>query len=220
MRLVIELLRPFVWWLCRLMFKIEFHGVENVPLEGPCLITPNHASYADPIWITIPIRRRVHYMTWGQLFKVPGLGLVMRMFGAFPVNLDGADASAHRLSIKLLREGKALVVFPEGGRTRTGRMTPFKLGAFRLALTLGVPIIPVTIEGATSIWPANRTFPRPGKLSITYHPPIEVGLVPELTSRTEIKEQARIIARRTFEAIASGLNESQVESEAGQSASL
>src|SRR5215471_8468847 len=66
MGIVIEVLRPVAWVLCRLLFRIRFEGVENVPLTGGCLITPNHISYADPIWLTIPIRRRVYYMAWDK----------------------------------------------------------------------------------------------------------------------------------------------------------
>jgi len=74
-------------------------------------------------------------MAWDKPFRIPVLGLMMRMFGAFPVNLAvAADASAQREAIELLRKGRALVMFPEGGRTRTGKLMPFKMGAFRLAL--------------------------------------------------------------------------------------
>src|ERR1044072_1147995 len=164
MRFVIAVLRPFAWWLCRLLFKIEFRGVENVPSEGACLITPNHITYADPIWITIPVRRRVYYMAWDKPFEIPLLGFMMRAFGAFPVSLDSVDASAQRSANDMLRQGRALVIFPEGGRTRTGKLMPFKMGAFRFALTHGVPIVPVTINGAEKIWPVGRMMPRPGKL--------------------------------------------------------
>ena len=129
MRFLIFLLKPFVWWFCRLVFKIEFHGVDNIPLEGACIITPNHVTYADPIWITIPMPRRIYYMAWNKPFRIPILGLLMRMFGAFPVNLDvAADASAQREAIEALRKGRALVMFPEGGRTKTGKLMPFKDG--------------------------------------------------------------------------------------------
>ncbi|HVG18742.1 MAG TPA: lysophospholipid acyltransferase family protein, partial [Blastocatellia bacterium] len=173
------------------MFKIEFHGVENVPPEGACLITPNHISYGDPIWITIPIYRRVYYMAWDKPFEIPVLGSLMRAFGAFPVSLESVDASAQRNALDVLRNGRALVMFPEGGRTHTGKLMPFKMGAFRFALTYGVPIIPVTIKGAEKIWPVGRIFPRPGKLVITYHPAIQVERVPEDIGRTELKERAR-----------------------------
>ena len=124
MRFVIEALRPLVWLACKLWFRIEFHGVENVPRDGALLITPNHVTYADPIWITIPIKRRVYYMAWDKPFEIPGLGLLMRVFGAFPVNLDRADTSAHRSALTALKDGRALVMLPEAGRTLTGLIDP------------------------------------------------------------------------------------------------
>ena len=199
-----------------MLFKIEFQGVDNIPLEGACIITPNHVSYADPIWITIPMARRVYYMAWDKPFQIPVLGLLMRMFGAFPVNLDvAADASAQREAIELLRKGRALVMFPEGGRTRTGKLMPFKIGAFRLALVHGVPIVPVTIKGAETIWPVGQMLPRPGKLTITYHPPIEIEKLQEEASRLEMKERARQLARKTHDIVASALDPASLEATDG-----
>src|SRR5215216_7699768 len=118
MRFVITVLRPFARWLCRLWFKAEFHGAENIPAEGACIIAPNHVSYGDPIWITIPVYRRVYYMAWDKPFDIPVLGFIMRAFGAFPVNLEStADASAQRSSLEVFARGGALVIFPEAGRT-------------------------------------------------------------------------------------------------------
>ena len=207
MRFLISVLTPFVLWFCRLVFKIEFHGVHNIPREGACIITPNHVTYLDPIWITIPMPRRIYYMAWHKPFGIPILGLLMRMFGAFPVNLDvAADASAQREAIDLLKRGRALVIFPEGGRTRTGKLMPFKMGAFRLALVHGIPIVPVTIQGAGSIWPVGRMVPRPGKLTITYHPPIAVERLQDEATRIEMKEQARQLARKAHDVVATALD--------------
>lgn len=190
-----------------MLFKIEFHGVENIPSEGACIITPNHVTYFDPIWITIPVRRRIYYMAWDKPFRIPVLGLMMRIFGAFPVNLDvAADASAQREAIELLRKGRALVMFPEGGRTRTRKLMPFKMGAFRLALAHGVPILPVSIKGAEKIWPVGQMLPRPGKLTVTFHPPMEVERVAGEASRSEVKECARQLARKTHDVVASALD--------------
>jgi len=207
MQFLIAVLSPLVWWFCRLVFKIKFCGVENIPGEGSCIITPNHVTYADPIWITIPIKRRIYYMAWDKPFRIPVLGLLMRMFGAFPVNLDvAADASAQREAIELLRKGKALVIFPEGGRTRAGKLMPFKMGAFRMALAHGVAIVPVSIKGADKIWPAGQVFPRPGRLTITYHVPIDVEHIAEDASRSEIKERARQLAKKTHDVVGSALD--------------
>ncbi|PYT10162.1 MAG: hypothetical protein DMF60_00995 [Acidobacteria bacterium] len=221
MRFLIAVLSPFVWLFCRLLFKIEFHGVQNIPGDGACIITPNHVTYADPIWITIPVRRRIYYMAWDKPFRIPVLGLMMRIFGAFPVNLDvAADASAQRESIELLQKGRALVMFPEGGRTRTGKLMPFKMGAFRLALAHGIPIVPVSIKGAGKIWPVGQMLPRPGKLTITYHPPIGVESVSEETTRTELKELARQLARKTHDVVASALDPESLPAEDGEAVTL
>lgn len=205
-----------------MLFKIEFHGVENIPSEGACIITPNHVTYADPVWITVPVRRRVYYMAWDKPFRIPVFGLMMRMFGAFPVNLDVAgDASAQREAIDMLRRGRALVMFPEGGRTKTGKLMGFKMGAFRLALAHGVPIVPVTIQGAGTIWPVGQMLPRLGKLTITYHPPIKVERMDEEASRSELKERARQLARRTHDIVATALDPASLPApEAGDTLSL
>jgi 1-acyl-sn-glycerol-3-phosphate acyltransferase len=87
---------------------------------------------------------------------------------------------------------------------------PFKMGAFRLALTQGVPIVPVSIKGAEKIWPVGRMLPRPGSLTLTYHPPIAVERVPEGTSRLDLKEMARALARRTHDVVATALDPSNL----------
>jgi 1-acyl-sn-glycerol-3-phosphate acyltransferase len=207
MRFVIASLTPLVWLFCRVFFRVRFHGVENIPDEGACIITPNHVTYADPIWITIPVRRRIYYMAWDKPFEIPVLGFLMRAFGAFPLNLDSIDPSAHRSALDLLRRGCALVVFPEGGRAKTDTPEPFKPGAFRLALKHGLPVVPVSIQGAYDIWPVGKIFPRPGRLTITYHPPIEVERVPDDTTRAELRHHARELARRTREVVARALEE-------------
>jgi 1-acyl-sn-glycerol-3-phosphate acyltransferase len=206
MRLVITVLAPIVWLVCRVFFRIEFRGVENIPAEGACIITPNHVTYIDPVWITIPVRRRIYYMAWDKPFQIPFLGFLMRTFGAFPLNLDSIDPSAHRSARDMLKRGRALVIFPEGGRARAGHLEDFKLGAFRLALTHGVPVVPVSIRGASEIWPVGKMFPRPGKLTITYHPPIEVDRAGGDVSRAELRLRARELARQTRALVASALD--------------
>ena len=218
MRFLIAVLSPFVWLFCRLFFKIKFFGVENIPPQGACIITPNHVTYADPIWITIPVKRRIYYMAWDKPFRIPVLGLLMRMFGAFPVNLEvAADASAQREAIELLRNGSALVIFPEGGRTRTGKLMPFKMGAFRMALAHGIPIVPVSIEGGGKIWPAKRLLPRTGKLTITYHAPIPVERINEDATKSEVRERARQLAKATHDIVASALDPSSLPEERTES---
>jgi 1-acyl-sn-glycerol-3-phosphate acyltransferase len=156
--------------MCRAYFGLRLRGVEHIPTSGPVIITPNHQTYADPPLVTIPVRRPVYYMAWSRLFEIPGLGWWIRRLRAFPVQIDSRDPRGAREAVRLLGAGEAVMIFPEGSRTFDGSVGLFKPGAFRLAVTLKVPILPVTIAGGTDSWPPGRIVPRPGRITITYHP--------------------------------------------------
>lgn len=196
---LLDLVRPGFRRLCRAYFGLELSGVDNIPASGPLIITPNHQTYADPALVTIPVRRRVYYMAWNRLFEIPVFNWMIRRLRAFPVRIDSADPSATREAVRLLTAGHVVMIFPEGERTHTGRVERFKLGAFRLAATLGVPVLPVTISGGHESWPPGRVFPRPGRISITYHVPLEPD--PAL----EPRQAASALAQRARAVIADAL---------------
>jgi 1-acyl-sn-glycerol-3-phosphate acyltransferase len=197
----LELLRPPVWGLARLLFRVRFAGVEHVPLAGPVVLAPNHVSYMDPVLLTIPVRRPLHYMTLEVFFGVPGLGALIRWFRAFPVREDEIDRPAIRTAMRILRDGQALVVFPEGGRSPDGRLLTFRPGAFRLALQADAPVVPVTIAGAHAAWPAHRRLPRPGRITITFHAPLGRKDLPETGDRAAQADSLAALARRQIESI-------------------
>ncbi len=196
---MLDVFRPAVWFWARLYFRIRFEGVEHIPPSGPLIIAPNHVTYADPPLVTIPVRRPVYYMAWNALFRVPGLSWLIRRLRAFPVDIESADPRATREAVRILRAGEAVMIFPEGGRSRDGRLGPFRPGAFRLACSLGVPVLPVTIVGGHESWPPGRLLPRPGRLTITYHPAIAPA------SGADIKHAARELARQVRRVVASTL---------------
>jgi 1-acyl-sn-glycerol-3-phosphate acyltransferase len=194
---VLDLFRPAVRGLCRAYFGLELRGTEHIPLDGPLLIVPNHQTYADPPLVTIPIRRPVFYMAWSRLFTIPVFAGFIRRLRAFPVDIDRSDGQAVREAVRLLRAGEALMIFPEGGRTPDGTLQPFKLGAFRMAVTHRAPVLPVTIVGGWDAWPPDRALPRRGRITITYHPV-------ELPARgADPKAAARDLHDRVVRAIAS-----------------
>jgi 1-acyl-sn-glycerol-3-phosphate acyltransferase len=196
---VLNTLRPFIRLGAKLYWRIHLEGVENIPSEGPVIIAPNHVTYADPVVVWIPVRLTVHFMAWDALFEVRGFSWIIRRLRAFPVTVETADPGAIRETVRLLRARRAVMIFPEGGRTTDGRLQPFFPGAFRLACSLNVPVLPVTIVGAHDSWPPSRTLPRPGRLSIVYHPVIEPP------KESDTRAAARKLARQVRDAIASSL---------------
>jgi len=192
---ILDLFRPFVRGVSRLYFGLELRGVEHIPARGPLVVVPNHQTFADPVLVTIPIRRRVYYMAWRRLFHIPVLGRMIRLLRAFPVQLDARDPGAVREARRLLVDEDAVVmIFPEGGRSKDGTVGHFHLGAFRLAASLGVPALPVTIAGGHESWPPGRRLPRRGRITITYHPPLSINATvdPRAAAR-ELAERARAV---------------------------
>jgi len=193
-----EAMRPLIGFGSRLFWQIKFKGVENIPADTGLIVAANHQSYGDPFWLSIPIKTPTRYLAWSEAFQWPLVGKAITLLGAWPLQIQGADPAAIRRSLTWVREGGAIVIFPEGGRGRPdGSMIRMKGGAVRMALEAGVPILPVTIRGANRVWPAGRRLPRPGKVEITYHPVFHVEQRPgedtRLCARRETARLAEII---------------------------
>ena len=168
---VLEIVRSWIAFGSRVLWKIEFEGLENVPPTGGVVIAANHQTYIDPFWLSLPIKRPTRYLAWSAAFSWPVVGKCISLFGAWPLALEGSDPAAIRRSLQWLRDGGAVVIFPEGARsTSTGELDRFKAGAVRLALEANVPILPVTIRGGNQVWPKGWRLPRLGKVVIIYHP--------------------------------------------------
>ena len=191
---ILDLARPGVHGFCRAYFGLRLVGVEHIPRDGPVVITPNHQTYADPPLVSIPVRRPVFYMAWSRLFQIPVFGNVIRLLRAFPVQIESSDPRATREAVRLLQAGEAVMIFPEGGRSLDGRIGRFKPGAFRLAVNVGVPVLPVTIAGGHQSWPPGRALPRRGRITITYHPLLHPGreLEPRRAAH-DLAERARSV---------------------------
>ena len=192
---LIDLFRPVVRVFSRAIWRLEFKGVENIPSGTGLIVAANHQSYGDPFWLALPIKGRIRFLAWSEAFSWPILGNMIRLLGAWPLQIEGSDPSAIRRSLNWLRSGGVVVIFPEGGRgLPDGSMIRMKGGAVRMALEANVPILPVTVRGANEVWPASRTLPRPGKVEITYHPVMHVVQEPG--------EETRACARRETDRLA------------------
>ena len=198
---VLDLWRPWLHSFCRFYFALQLRGTEHIPTTGALIVVPNHQTYADPPLVTIPIRRPVYYMAWSRLFEIPGFGALIRRLRAFPVEIESRDPRAARHAARLVQAGQVLMIFPEGGRSIDGTVGRFKQGAFRLAVSFAVPILPVTIAGGHESWPPGRAFPRRRPVTITYHPPLhpDTTLDPRASAR-DLATRTRSIIETTLSA--------------------
>jgi 1-acyl-sn-glycerol-3-phosphate acyltransferase len=133
--------------LARLVFGLKITGREHVPLTGRLLIAANHVSKADPPLVGCCIPREVYYAAQIELFR-GFLGVLVRFYNSIPVRRSGVDKEAVQQLIRLLTEEKAVVIFPEGGRSRHGIVKPPKPGVGLLAIQTGASIVPVHIQGS------------------------------------------------------------------------
>ena len=200
--------------LFRVMFSVEYHGLENVPESGPVILAGNHPSYLDPALVGLSVKRTIKFMAWDALFKVPVLGQVIRTLGAFPVDIRrGKGEAAYREALRVLESGEALGIFPEGQRSERGPMGDLRTGTARLAIETGAPIVPVTIGGAFRAWPKWRLLPKPASIVVRYHEPIRLDEA-ERAARREDREFAIEVMQKVAEKINRSLTPSLRGSEA------
>lgn len=199
---VIDLTRLVGRMLSRLLWRMKYRGLENVPGSGGFIIAANHQTYMDPFWIGFPISRPIRFLAWNKVFEWPVVGKLAGLLGAWPLEVEGSDPTAIRRSIQWLKSGGGVVIFPEGGRGMPdGEMIRFKPGAVRMAIEAGVPILPVTIRGAHRVWAKTQRFPRLARVEIVYHPLFHV----ESNGGTDARANARLSSERLTEIIGSAL---------------
>ena len=187
--------------LSLVVFRYRHHGGKFVPPTGGCLIASNHVSFADPPLVGVAcFPRETHYFARKDLFNVPVLGRLMRSLNAIPVDRLQADVGGVRQLIRLLKEGEALVVFPEGTRTHDGEFREPLPGIGMIVARAGVPVVPARIFGAEKAWPRHAKFPRFARVSVRIGPPFRFELSDEESkSRETYQAISREIMRRISE---------------------
>ena len=167
---VYELVRIVTMLHGLITFRARGFGAENVPI-GPVILAPNHASFMDHFFTGAFIRRRVRFMAKSQMFKPPFGPLVYSPGGVFPVRRGHHDEEAFLTSFEIIGRGGAIVMYCEGGRSRTGKLADTaKPGIGRLALQTGVPVVPVAILGSYQVRNWKRLqFP---KVTVQYGDPL------------------------------------------------
>jgi 1-acyl-sn-glycerol-3-phosphate acyltransferase len=195
MRTVAAILRPLI--------GLEIYGLEHVPPIGPVIVVSNHLSNADPPLISIVFPRPLFFMGKSELFHNRVLGAVVRFFGGFPVQRGTPDRTAIKRALMVLRQGQAMGIFPEGGRSKTAALVPGYPGVGLIALQAKVPVLPVAITG-TEYFPVNGEAPPqrpknvPRQVTVTFGEPF---IVPERVDgrRVTPDEATRLLMVRVAE---------------------
>lgn len=165
-----------LWIIGFMLFKVFFsltrQGKKRIPKDGGVLLLANHRSYLDPIVLALLIPRKMNFMAKEELFCNPIFGYLIRKLGAFPLKRERLDKRAYQRALKILKEDKILVLFPEGTRSHSGKLGELKEGPMRIALSSQVPVIPVVIKGTERILPPGAKFIRRGKIQVRAGEPI------------------------------------------------
>jgi len=180
-----------------LLWRVRAIGLENVPKEGPLVLAPNHFSQMDHFFVGVYLRRKIRFMAKSQLFGPPVLTYIYKHGGVFPVRRGHRDEEAFETVRQLLAQGEMLLVYAEGGRSRSQHLGEPKPGIGRIALESGAPIVPVAIKGSERArqWRRLR-FP---KVTVQFGKPLTLEIEPapnrerQLDAATEIFEQVRRI---------------------------
>ena len=175
--LIYELVRLLLTPVLLLFYRTRCIDSHKVPLEGPAVITPNHFSFFDHFFVAVYLRRKVHFMAKSQLFKRP-MQFIFTHGGVFPVLRGRRDDEAFKTAHAVLARGGLVVMYAEGGRSRTGQLGQARPGVGRIALESGVPIVPAAISGSAEVRNWKRLqFPRvtvrfgkPFRFDVVEHP--------------------------------------------------
>jgi len=153
--------RVVVWLPTLLIWRVRAYGVENVPKSGPLLLAPNHFSQMDHFFIGLYLRRKIRFMGKSQLFGPPLLTYIYSHGGVFPIRRGHHDEEAFKTAYEILDQGGMLLVYAEGGRSRSAEMGEPKPGIGRIALESGAAVVPVAVCGSSKVrrWKRFR-FPK------------------------------------------------------------
>jgi 1-acyl-sn-glycerol-3-phosphate acyltransferase len=177
-----------LWVLCRTfgvaLFGIRYRFAEPLPREGGLLVLSSHQSNLDPLLLGLVCERRLSSLARSSLFRWGPFGAIISALDAIPIDREASSVAAMKTIIRKLRGGGAVTIFPEGTRTRDGKLGDVQSGFALVAKRAAVPILPVAIVGAWECWPRTRLLPLPGRIRLEFGPVIPAADVAAMDGST------------------------------------
>jgi 1-acyl-sn-glycerol-3-phosphate acyltransferase len=194
-RLWYGVVRCVVWTLAFLFFRARCFHRERFPATGGFLLLSNHQSFLDPPLVGMFVPRRINYLARDTLFKNKAFAWFIRSLDAIPIDRDGLGIGGLKETLKRLKRGEIVLLFPEGTRSADGELQPLKPGFSALVDRANVPIVPIALDGAHAAFPRDAKLPRPAKIALVVGEPI-----PAATARAmDDRDLVALVAERLGE---------------------
>jgi len=193
--------RAFYRFYCRW----NVYNAERVPLTGPVILACNHCSILDPPLVGSGFDRGINYLARKSLFRFPIIGRLFHSWSAIPVDRDGGGAAGLKSILERLLAGGAIILFPEGTRTRDGDLQPAKPGIGLTVIKSDAVVVPVRVFGTYEAYGRHLRFPRPRRVSVKYGEPMRFEALraeAKTCSKARLKEIYQQIANEIMDAIA------------------
>ncbi len=195
----------FLGWVgFRLLYATYFRwrvfNAERVPKTGPLILASNHASFLDPPLVGAGLHRSINYLARESLFRFPFLGWLLRHWQSVPVDREGGGAAGLRAILDRLLAGGAIILFPEGTRTRDGRLQPARSGIGLTVIKSTAPVVPVRVFGTFEAFRRHSRWPRPHRIAVKYGVPMTFEQL-RAEARTSSKPRLREIYQQVADEI-------------------
>jgi 1-acyl-sn-glycerol-3-phosphate acyltransferase len=178
--------------LCRLacvpLFQIRCTGHQHVPATGGVLVCSNHQSFLDPVLVGLGFRRHCNYLARETLFRFSPFGWLIAFVDAIPLDREGGGLRGLKETLKRLKRGEMVLIFPEGTRSPDGEIAKLKPGFLVLARRSGAALLPVAVDGAFDAWPRWALLPRPGVVRVCIGEPISPEVAATMTDEQLLAE--------------------------------
>jgi 1-acyl-sn-glycerol-3-phosphate acyltransferase len=197
----------FLRVLCRVLgvavFRIRVFGRELVPKSGGVLVVSNHQSHLDPVLVGLAFDRRLNYVARDTLFGFAPFAWLMMSLDAIPIDREGTGLGGLKESLRRLRDGEMLLIFPEGTRTRDGEVGQLKPGFLALARRAKVPLLPVGLDGSYESWPRQNLVPQPAVIQIRFAAPLSPEMMSTMSDE-ELLSEVDCRIRQSYELVRDG----------------